>query len=80
MYQCNIAHLAPGHGHFVSIMEIILIRMGEGGAGVNVFWVDRPYSTYLDILCDDRFGSAVLEAVGRGRRTGLWIASLGDGE
>ena len=40
-----------------------------------------PYSTtYLDIFCDDRFGSAVLEAVGRGRRTGLWIASLGDGE
>ena len=40
-----------------------------------------PYSTtYLDIFCDDRFGSAVLETVGRGRRTGLWIASLGDGE
>ena len=26
--------MAPGHGHFVSIMEIMLIRMGEGGAGV----------------------------------------------
>ena len=27
-------------------MEIILIRMGEGGAGVNVFWVDRTLSLF----------------------------------
>ena len=45
--------MAPGHGHFVSIMEIILIRMGEGGAGVNVFWVDRTLSLFLSSVMTD---------------------------
>ena len=31
-------------------MEIILIRMGEGGAGVNVFWVDRTLSLFYYLL------------------------------
>ena len=64
-------------------MEIMLIRMGEGGAGVNVFWVDKKLSDsiYLDIFCDDRFGSAVWwQWEGEGGLDCGWLPWLGDGE
>ena len=50
-------------------MEIMLIRMGEGGAGVNVFWVDRTLSLFLSSVMTD----LEVQCCGSGKGKEDWI-------